>query len=36
MSLAPLDQLERNAQDLQQMLLRRRAQDLPRNPDDER
>jgi tetratricopeptide (TPR) repeat protein len=35
-SLAPLDQLERNAQDLQQLLLRRRAQELPRNPDDER
>ncbi|MEZ4408130.1 MAG: tetratricopeptide repeat protein [Polyangiales bacterium] len=35
-SLAPLDQLERNAQDLQQMLLRRRAMQTPRNPDDER
>jgi tetratricopeptide (TPR) repeat protein len=36
MSLAPLDQLERNAQDLQQMLLRRRAAQVPRSPDDER
>ena len=36
MSLAPLDQLERNAQDLQQMLLRRRAAQMPRSPDDER
>lgn len=36
MSLAPLDQLERNAQDLQQLLLRRRAAQMPRNPDDER
>ncbi len=36
MSLAPLDQLERNAQDLQQMLLRRRASQVPRSPDDER
>lgn len=35
-SLAPLDQLERNAQDLQQMMLRRRAGQTPRNPDDER
>ena len=35
-SLAPLDQLERNAQDLQQMMLRRRAAQTPRNPDDER
>jgi tetratricopeptide (TPR) repeat protein len=35
-SLAPLDQLERNAQDLQQMLLRRRAAQTPRSPDDER
>jgi tetratricopeptide (TPR) repeat protein len=36
LSLAPLDQLERNAQDLQQMLLRRRAAQMPRSPDDER
>lgn len=36
LSLAPLDQLERNQQDLQQMLLRRRAAQTPRNPDDER
>lgn len=35
-SLAPLDQLERNAQDLQQMMLRRRAGQTARNPDDER
>ena len=34
-SLAPLDQLERNAQDLQQMLMRRRAR-APRGPDDDR
>ncbi len=36
LSLAPLDQLERNGQDLQQLLLRRRAAQMPRNPDDER
>ncbi|MBL8603768.1 MAG: tetratricopeptide repeat protein [Myxococcales bacterium] len=36
LSLAPLDQLERNQQDLQQMILRRRAATAPRNPDDER
>lgn len=36
LSLAPLDQLERNTQDLQQLLLQRRAAQNPRNPDDER
>lgn len=36
LSLAPLDQLERNTQDLQQLLLQRRAAQTPRNPDDER
>jgi tetratricopeptide (TPR) repeat protein len=36
MSLAPLDQLERNAQDLQQLLLRQRAMQNPRSIDDER
>jgi tetratricopeptide (TPR) repeat protein len=35
-SLAPLDQLERNAQDLRQEILRRNAANRPRNPDDER
>jgi len=35
-SLAPLDQLERNAQDLRQELMRRNAAQRPRNPDDER
>jgi tetratricopeptide (TPR) repeat protein len=35
-NLAPLDQLERNAQDLRQEILRRNALTRPRNPDDER
>lgn len=35
-NLAPLDQLERNAQDLRQEILRRNALSRPRNPDDER